>query len=216
MTIMKYYLLLSFTILSLTGFSQHFEGQIKYSFRLINNDNLPDSVFNMKFQGGDDEQVLFYSNGNYKTIMKKGKSTTLFNQEEDGVQYSYLDGSTFGMKNDLTKASTAPTIKEEEETQTVLEKICAKTVFAFQGQSGKSTWTFYFSDDIKIDSTLFSQVQSGPLELFFKKYGTIPLKMIIASDIAQQGYVLSATEIERTNIESEVFEVPKFEQLMGN
>jgi hypothetical protein len=216
MVSIKYFIYTSFLFLSVKCLSQDFEGKIHYSFELINNTNFPDSIFKMMFQDSDDKEVFYYSNGNYKTITNKGRSTMLYNQEEGGAQYSYIEGSYLGVKDDLTKLKSNPTIITDEETEIILGKSCSKITFVFEELSGKSNWTFYYTNDITIDSSLFSIVQSGPLELFFKKYGTIPLKIIINGDNALQGYTLTATRIERMKVNFEIFEVPKFEHLMGN
>ena len=197
--------------------AQFFEGIITYKFEVLNNSSIPDSIFRIMFNDADTEEKLFYSNGNYKTITNIGRSVTLLNLNENGLVYSYIDKTKTASKYDGTKKTDFDyELINEDETYTILGIPCKKIIYKTISKSGLTAeYQMYYSEQLKVDKSKFKSFTIGYLEFMFKEFGTIPLKIVFTGTGCLHYISLTATKIDKIEINPKTFKVPKFKHFFN-
>lgn len=194
---------LLFTTYLLSQTKESFEGIINYNNVF---ESKVDSISNESLLSayGKETKYLLSKNGDYINLFKGTYITIqLYKKNElklytlltkrDTIFYNDVREEVGVLKNLNTKSS-----KKEN----VLDYICKTVSF----QLNNTKYTYYYSDEIYVDSTLFTKHNFGKWNKIVAFTNAIPLKVVVENDL----FVMQSTaiKIKKGKVNKRLFSLP--------
>jgi hypothetical protein len=192
---------LFFSLLSVTGFAQSFEGQITYS------NNIKSKVLSLTDQQftamlGDTQQY-YIKGGDYKATTNGTFAQWQLYINKDNKLYNKMSNSAAVLWNDA--AVNQDTVYSSEINKNVIEILgykCDEIILHCKSGIQK----FYFSSKFPVDTKLYSNHQYDNWYYYLTKTNSLPLKIVI--DNAQFTLESVATALEPMKLDTSTFALP--------
>lgn len=156
-----------------------------------------------KLIGRDSEMHYYVAGGNYKSLNQDSILTQLYNSATN--QYYFANQNQFQMVDATYKHPVMGKVTEPEGTETVLGKACKKVTI----QSESETTTYYYSDELRVDKSLYTKHNFWNWNLFMEASGGgVPLKYVI--EFPAMTVVMEAYEIEELDLTADDFNIESY------
>jgi hypothetical protein len=204
---MKEKSILIFLLLSLSAFSQNFEGEIIY--KNICKSNKPDWKIEYCQMITDSIENFHYKNGNYKYSVPNNQTWTIFKQSEKKVFRKTKKGQIFWSDANSNNDSITK-ITVNKKVLKVLGYDCNELIIESLGVVQK----YYYSSKLAIDPKLYKNHPNGNLYNITLITKAIPLKTIFM--LEDQGLILESTalKINKGKLDDTVFLIPRNGELL--
>ncbi|WP_421806110.1 hypothetical protein [Flagellimonas sp.] len=187
----------------------NFEGLIKYD--LIFEDKTGQMTDDQVVQFMGDSQSYFIKKNKYKSIMNGMLEVTQYYTGNDTI-YSEMNGIGSIMFLDTKNISEEViSYKIKEESSIISGYSCD----LLEVKSNLGITLYYFNSSIKVNPEDFQNHHYGLWYYCLKKTkGALPIKMV--RDIDKSKLIIELTELERKELASEMFEIPKGVPIVKN
>ena len=156
-----------------------------------------------KMIGRDSEMHYYVAGGNYKSLNQDSTLTQLYNGATN--QYYFNNQSQFQVVDAIYKYPVMGKVTEPGGTETVLGRACKKVTI----QSESETTTYYYSDELRVDQSLYAKHHFWNWNLFMEASGGgVPLKYVI--EFPAMTVVMEAYKIEELNLTADDFNIESY------
>ncbi|HCI72016.1 MAG TPA: hypothetical protein DF712_19805 [Balneola sp.] len=146
------------------------------------------------------EQHYFINSNNYKAFDEDGNLVQLYNAESNKYYFPNPNTGKIMEIDGSFMMSEIISVTKLEGTETILGKTCKILVVATKTDET----TYFYSDEIAVDPSNFSQHKFGGWSEYMKaSNGALPLKYILKNE--QYTWTSTAVEITRMEIAEEEF-----------
>ncbi len=197
----KIFFSIAFAVIAMTLVAQDFCGEIKYKVTIEDNSGrgIADLLTNMF----GTEQSYQVCGGSYRTYDQTGALRSLYNNTDN--KYYLIGISKDANLLDANQGGVATTNPPEKTEEKFLGRKCKKVTIV----SGVTTTTYYYSDDYKVDPSLYTKHQlNGWGAYLAASGGALPLKIV--TEFASQKFKITwlATEVNIKPLTQKDFKLP--------
>ena len=198
---MKKILTIALTFLTITGFSQSFEGKITYQ-----------NTYKSKIPNVSDEQLTIMMGSNQDYLIKGGDYKSITNGtmllwqlylNADNKLYSKMPDSDVILWNDGTQYNdTVLSVELNKDAAEILGYRCDELILTCQSGIQK----YYFNSKLGVDVSLFTKHLYGNWYDYLKLAKALPLKSVV--DTEQFSFTSLATEVKAMKIDDGELKLP--------
>lgn len=194
-------------LISLSSYSQSFEGRITYSNSYQSKmTNVSDEQLS-QMMGSD--QDFFIKGGNYKSVVNGTSIEFLLYLAEANKLYTKMPGSDVLLWGDASKNSDEIlTTVVNKNAVTILGFVCDEVVFTCKSGIQK----YYYHSAFNVDAVLFAGHKAANWAAFLSVAKALPLKMILEND--QFVFESTAIRYKQERIADSVFILPVAVKMM--
>lgn len=156
-----------------------------------------------KLIGRDAEMHYYVAGGNYKSLNQDSVLTQLYNSATN--QYYFNNQNQFQVVDATYRYPVMGKVTEPEGTETIQGRACKKVTI----QSESETTTYYYSDEVRVDRSLYTKHNFWNWNLLMEASGGgVPLKYVI--EFPAMTVVMEAYEIEELDLTADDFNIESY------
>jgi hypothetical protein len=182
--------------------AQVFEGKVVYNNRLMSKiPNLSDEQMLMIIGS---KQEYFIKGGSYKSLLNgRALAMQLYDFKTNRLYSQKVNVDTLYWFDASKNTDQVRSVEIKRNADIILGKKCDAIVF----QTKLGTATYYYSQEYKIDSKVYTKHKFNNWDLYVEKTGALPLKSVVEN--AQFKMESTATEITPLKLDAAFFEIKK-------
>lgn len=188
---------------------KNFEGKVLYKVEVTgDNTGMMASMMpqSMEYQIKASQMKMSMQGGMVGDMMGE---IIMDNQKQEGYMLQHSSKTAFLIKADSSSSTQdmKPEIRKSGETEKILGYTCKKFTITLETQGMQMTQEIWATDEINVERPTVNN-PNGLGQIFVEGIEGFPLKTVMEMPMGMGKMVMTATEVKKETVKSEIFKVP--------